>query len=617
MAISPSSPFREQNPVALPPGFMPFEEFEQRFALGDGSTEKSHPVTERLSQTMCRSVTEGMALLLAVDEGVVAGLEAFIPSIDVYGPLIAEKVSRKGRVFLVGSGSSGRVAIDIAAKCEVKFPETKERVQGIIAGGDSAMIRAKEGFEDSEADGEAVLKDADVGSEDTVILISASGSAPFNVGCARFSSSRGAHVFYFYNSQTIPKRTQDLFNRSTNPVVPLCLDIGPQAIGGSTRLQGATLAEACLGALLGSILYRTQGKVLLAEKYPKELASKMRRGLGLIRDRLGLIQSFSLLERDVFSSPSANFRRVRDASDQGYVTFVASESSIREVLIDSTETSPTFSVHPIRRKDEGRKRRPEFRAYLAGRSSNTEAWAALLGRGIRPTDSEDAGAFLLAVEETGNDSFPSRPLGAGNVVFGVAKVGESEAIPSGLIEVLRTAKERGGSVGLLAVCKGSAPKDQIKELEGMCGRYIIVLEETPSDDVGFAESIILKQILNLISNSSMILMNKVHGNRMIDVRTSNGKLIDRCIRLIKGIWAEYRPNQSLNDRMLYHHVACVSAVKKSCEDEGVYMPSVVKVVLTMLALKKTLSDLQEAVRFLTERQERVDWIEDPFGRECH
>jgi N-acetylmuramic acid 6-phosphate (MurNAc-6-P) etherase len=593
--------------AALSIGFMPFEEFEKEFALGNTSTEQLHPITKHLSQVTHNSIPKGMELLLKVDESVVKGLEAFIPSITTFAPFIAEKVSQGGRVFLVGSGSSGRVAIDIAAKCGTKFLKVKEQIQGIIAGGDSALIRAKEGFEDSEADGEAALKDANLGPKDTVILISASGSASFNVGCGHFSANKGASVFYFYNSKNVPLRTQRLFERNVNPVIPLCLDIGPQAIGGSTRLQGATLAEGCLGALLGSTIYLTQGEKLLSKEYPKELALKMQKGLELIKNNLKLIQQFPQLEVQVFSSPHSNFRQLSDISNQGYVTVIALEDSMREVLIDSTETSPTFSTNPIRRESERHKKRAEFQAYMIGQGDNSKAWTSLLGRDVHTIDIKDAETFLLASEEDGVNSFSKRPIGVGNFLIGVAKINESEPIPHQLIQVLEAAKKQGGSVGLLVVCRGKLSEVQVKALRDAYDCTLIV-ENTPSDAIGFTETIVLKQILNLISNSSMVLMNKVHGNQMIDVRASNKKLIDRCIRLIKDIWIEYQPNQPLNDKLLYHYVAHVSAIKKSYEEKGIYTPSVVKIVLSMLALKKTPDNFQNVIEYLAEKQERIDWI---------
>jgi hypothetical protein len=106
----------------------------------------------------------------------------------------------------------------------------------------------------------------------------------------------------------------------------------------------------------------------------------------------------------------------------------------------------------------------------------------------------------------------------------------------------------------------------------------------------------------------MVLMNKVHGNQMIDVQASNRKLIDRCMRLIKGIWSEYQSVMDLTDKELYHYVAHVSAIKKKYEARGTYTPSVVKIVLAMLALKKTPEQFQEVIDYLREKQERVDWI---------
>ena len=602
--------FREDPYLAvLPMDFMPFEEFEREFSLGNVTTEQLHPITKHLSQVMHKSIPNGMELLLKVDENVVKGLESFIPSITTFAPFIAEKFSQGGRVFLVGSGSSGRIAIDIAAKCGAKFPNVKEQIQGVIAGGDSAFIRAKEGFEDSECEGKAALKDYNLGPKDTIILISASGSASFNVGCGHFSANKGASVFYFYNSKNVPLRTQRLFERNVNPVIPLCLDIGPQAIGGSTRLQGATLAESCLGALLGSTIYLAQGKELLAKEYPIELGLKMQQGLNLIKDHLKFIQLFSELEVEVFSSRHSNFRQLKDIYNQGYVTFVALEDSMREVLIDSTEISPTFSTSPIRRESEAHKKRAEFRAYMIGQGENSKAWGALLGREVRPVDIKDTETFLLACEEDGFQAFSKRPLETGNFLIGVAKVNESGSIPFQLMQILESAKKQGGSVGLLMICRGNLSEVQAKELRDAYD-FALILENTPSDVFGFTETIILKQILNLISNSSMVLMNKVYGNQMIDLRASNKKLINRCMRLIKDIWAEYRSDSPPSDKLLYHYVAHVSAIKKSYEEKGFYTPSIVKIMLAMLALKKTPDHFQEIIKFLAAKQERIVLIGD-------
>lgn len=596
----------------LPPGFMPFEEFEKEFQLGNTSTEQLNVLTKTLSQTMHTNIPEGLQLLLDVDENAIKGLEDFISTIELQAPSLADKIRHGGRIFLVGSGSSGRVAIDIAAKCNRAFPEAAQQIRGVIAGGDSAFIKAKEGFEDSEVDGMNVLKGYKLGPKDTVILISASGSASFNVGCGHFSAENGASVLYFYNSKSVPARTQHLFDRVKNPVIPLCVDIGPQAIAGSTRLQAATLAEAGIGAFLVSALYLNRGDVDLARRYPQELASKLREGILLIRQNVNSLAKFVAQEKEIFSDPRSNFRQLRDLTDRGYITFIASEDSIREVLIDTTETSPTFSTSPIRRESEGYKKRAEFQAYLIEKNDNKKAWEALLGREIDQEDVSDTEAFLLACEADGINSYLNRPMGQGNFLIGVAKIKESTHFSKEMVRALEKTREQGGKTGLLLICRETLPGEQAKELADVSD-IICVMEEIPHDSIGFVETVILKQVLNLMSNGSMTLMNKIHGNQMIDVRASNKKLIDRCLRLIKRIWNEYQQEISLSDKDLYHYIAHVSATKKVYEEKGIYTSSVVKIVLAMLSLKKTPENFQEIVDFLNDKQERIDWIGNGFA----
>lgn len=605
------------TPLALPAGFTPFEEFAKEFSLGHVSTEQLHPITKQLSQVMHTSIPSGMELLLKVDETVVQGLASFLPSLPTLTPLFADTLKQGGTIFLIGSGSSGRVAIDLAAKCKAAFPRFHAQVEGLIAGGDSAFVRAKEGFEDSQADGEAALKAVHLAPRDAVILISASGSASFNVGCGHFAASQGARVFYFYNTTQVPARTERLFTRSVNPVTPLCVDIGPQAIGGSTRLQAATLTEACLGALLGSTLYLAQGEELRAKTYPQELVSHLQQGLTLIKAHLASIASFGQREVEVFSNPHSNFRHLKDVSEQGYVTFVSLADTLREILIDATETSPTFSTNPIRKETEVDKKRAEFRAYLIGQQSNRQAWQALLGRKVHPLDLPDTDAFLLSTEAQGVYSFTHRPQGAGNFCIGVAKVPASGLVPPALLHVLDAAKQQGGLAGLLLLCPGKLPEKQLHALEKSYD-CALALQNVPADALGLSETLLLKQVLNLISNSSMVLMNKVHGNQMIDVRATNQKLIDRSMRLIHDIWEEYQPDCPLDARLLYHYVAHVSVLKQSYEQKGIYTPSVAKIVLAMLALHKTPDDFQEVVDLLPEKQERIDWIggEEPLYFFC-
>ncbi len=559
---------------SLPPGFLPFEIFSRDFSLGGTSTEKPHPGTVNLSQTMHRNVSEGMKLLLDADQKVLEGLKQFIPALAEWVPKLKARLEHGGRIFLVGAGSSGRVAVDLAAKCK------NGSVIGTIAGGDSAMIAAREGFEDSENEGKEALKNYSIQPIDTVVLISGSGSSSFNVGCGHFVADRGAQVLYFYNSKTIPTRTEELFKRIRNPAIPLELDIGPQAIAGSTRLQAATLAECCLGVLLGSLF--------LSEDYPEKLLKNMEEGLKEIASHLETTALFAEAERDVFSDTRSNFRQLTDVSEQGYVTFLTHGNVIREVLIDATETSPTFSTQTINRENERGKKRAEFRAYMVS-EDNQEAWNALIGRQVDP---QDANLYLLAHQAKGDHSFDKRPTGKGNLTIGVVKT-DGGPLPEEFLQILQAQE---GKVGLIVLSSGAKPANLPE------GDLHLVYENVPQDSFGITQTVLLKQTLNLISNSSMVLMNKVLGNQMIDVLASNNKLIDRVLRMVKY----YSRENSLSDEELYHLITHVQAKKKAREADGIYTPSIVKMVLTMLSNKKGVDHFEEISRELLANQELVD-----------
>lgn len=587
MTISSVSGFSSHvQPVAQQ---MPYRQFAQDFLLQDTSTEQRHEITRNLSQVTSENVRAGLELLVLADEKVVEGYWSFLPHIDSVSIVIAQKMKLGGRLFIVGSGSSGRVGVDLGAKCRKAFGSLGEQVYGLVAGGDSAMIRPKEGFEDSKPSGKKLLEGHGITENDVVILVSASGSATFNEGCGEYAADLGAKVYYFYNSNTIPDRTRALLERKTNPVTGLCVDIGPQAISGSTRLQAATLAECCLGALLATSFYRLQDNLQEVEVYKNRLLEQMKVGIALLRDAIPGLENFVRAEYAVFSDPRASFRSIQDRGEFGYVTFLALEDSMREVLIDSTESSPTFSTNPMRRESEAHKKRPEFSAYLAGYTDNLKAWSALLGRDVSPSDIEDADSFILAAEASGLNSYARRPTGAGNFVIAVAK---GDKLPE-----LLDRDEVGGVILLSNTQASVEPKSGYKAT--------VVFENVPHDVMGISETILLKQALNLISNGSMVLMNKVYGNLMIDVRASNNKLVGRVLRLIQEIWSEAHPDTPLQDEVVYQYIVQVKEKMKEAESRGIYVPSIVKIVLHLFAHGLTVDDFEKAVEALRQNGESI------------
>jgi len=126
-------------------------------------------------------------------------------------------------------------------------------VIGILAGGAKSFLRAKEGFEDSAEMGRRSLEEHHPNSKDLVFLISASGSARFNLGAAECGVSHGCGVYYVHNSpQVRGSELEKLF--SGGQVKSILVDLGPQTITGSTRLQAASFALVCFGLILTRVV---------------------------------------------------------------------------------------------------------------------------------------------------------------------------------------------------------------------------------------------------------------------------------------------------------------------------------------------------------------------------
>lgn len=535
------------------------------------STEKFHPITAALSQTMHKDCVQGLTLLHQVDTQVIAGLQEFSNHyFDNLTKLVNGICANNGRCFLIGSGSSGRIAVDIAARCSKDTP-----VVGLIAGGDSAFIRAREGFEDSESAGTALIEAHGVTSRDLVMLISASGSAAFNIGCAKQARKVGATVCYFYNSTQVPLKTQNLFEKQG--VIPIVIDIGPQAITGSTRLQAATLARLALGTLF------------TGQSLSKQLA-----GLAFINTKIAArlpdIARIIKLEHVVFAHPQSNFRKLKDETAQGYVTFIGDKTVFRDIVMDTVETAPTFSTNPPRVLQEAGKKRAEFQAYLVGVKDAVEAWQDLVGRPVNPNDLENCLKFSVT-----EDALAWRPLGQHNVLIGVAWEN-----PQALAASFALARTQGAKTALILLSEHKISDETVPECDA-----VLILDDLPHDATGLLGAVALKQVLNMVSNGTMILMNKVDGNQMIDTNASNNKLIDRAVRLTESILTKYWCIAKYDYEAIALCMQTVLNRKKQYEEKNIYTPSPVKIAFTMLY--KTI-DFEAAVALLCDYQENLERV---------
>ncbi|MBM3476389.1 MAG: N-acetylmuramic acid 6-phosphate etherase, partial [Armatimonadetes bacterium] len=143
------------------------------------STEGVHPGSVGLQD---RSALEIARLINAEDAKVAAAVEGELPRIASLIDLVAERLAAGGRLFYVGAGTSGRLGVLDASECPPTFGVEPEMVQGLIAGGEQALVRSVEGAEDDAEAGAWELEAQGCNEKDIVIGISASGRTPYVIG---------------------------------------------------------------------------------------------------------------------------------------------------------------------------------------------------------------------------------------------------------------------------------------------------------------------------------------------------------------------------------------------------------------------------------------------------
>ena len=197
---------------------------------------------------------------------------------------VAQAFASGGRLIYCGAGTSGRLGVLDASECPPTFRTPPSLVQGIIAGGRSALWSAVEGAEDDESAGVRSIASRSVTAQDVVIGISASGHAPFIWGCLAEARRRGAKTVLLACNPGY--RDHPLLDRAILP------DTGPEVLTGSTRLKAGTATKLVLNLVTTLALARS-GKVmsnLMIDLNPSN--SKLRgRAIRIVQDLTGAEES--------------------------------------------------------------------------------------------------------------------------------------------------------------------------------------------------------------------------------------------------------------------------------------------------------------------------------------
>jgi len=213
------------------------------------TTEKRNTETADIDR---RSTLEIVDILNAEDRKVAPAVARERKRIARAVDIIVEGFRRRGRLFYVGAGTSGRLGVLDASECPPTFSTPPSMVQGIIAGGRRALVRAVEGAEDSFEDGATALEKKRLKPRDVVVGIAACGLTPFVHGALERARQIGARTVFV----TCAPEAKNFIRADVviNPVV------GPEAVTGSSRLKAGTATKLVLNALTTAAMIRL-GKV--------------------------------------------------------------------------------------------------------------------------------------------------------------------------------------------------------------------------------------------------------------------------------------------------------------------------------------------------------------------
>lgn len=213
-------------------------------------TEQRNPRSARIDQL---STLEIVDLINAEDRMVAQAVGEEREAIARCIEMVVESFRRGGRLFYVGAGTSDRLGVLDAAEMPPTYGTDPEMVQGIIAGGYAALVRAQEGAEDSRADGAAAIDERGVGLDDFVLGIAASGTTPYVHGALARARERGARTGFLLC--TYP--SEELLATHDVVIAPL---VGPEVITGSTRMKAGTATKMVLNTITTTAMVRL-GKV--------------------------------------------------------------------------------------------------------------------------------------------------------------------------------------------------------------------------------------------------------------------------------------------------------------------------------------------------------------------
>jgi N-acetylmuramic acid 6-phosphate etherase len=456
------------------------------FQLGHLPTEASHPDTRNLSQLVNVNLVGAIANLKNVDVEALRKLEGYLPELKGLQTAIFDTLADGKRIFLCGCGATGRLSLSLEylwrRHCREKQLSNLDSVIGFMAGGDVALVHSLEGFEDFPKYGEEHLRQLGFSDGDLLISSTEGGETPYVIGAteAAINISKRPAFFLFCNPaadliQSVPRSAQVLRNSKINSI---CLDVGPMALSGSTRMQASTVLMLAIGICLFRIS---------KEKYSEFLKEYSALDVSFLT-------RFIELEADTYKQ-----------NDK--VLYTAEEFAIT-VFTDTTERAPTFSLPPISNQTNNSEDLSLAYLMIPSALNCRESWFKLLERTPRilnwpQRNSKTTMEYLEGFDfsEKVSQSREGRVPKSKHWQFQVERKGKNISWKF---------------------------RDVEKAIDG--------------SGIELFDHLLIKMLLNIHSTLLMGKLGRYKSNMMTFVSPTNGKLIDRATRYSIALAVQAKPD---------------------------------------------------------------------------
>lgn len=258
----------------------------------------------------------------------VNAVRAAAPRIAAAVTAALPRVEAGGRLIYVGAGTSGRLGVLDSVELYPTFSWPHERAVALLAGGQDAMFVAVEGAEDDFDQGAADLNNVNVGANDVVLLIAASGFTPYVLGALKAARERGALTIGFANNADAPV--------AMDAEIGVTLDTGPEVISGSTRLKAGTSQKIALNTFSSALmvrLHKVYGNLMVDLKATN--AKLVRRAIRLTMFASGADEAAAqaVLEQCGYHVKTAVVALIKQTSvEQAQALLEAAHGSVREAI---------------------------------------------------------------------------------------------------------------------------------------------------------------------------------------------------------------------------------------------------------------------------------------------